>query len=357
MFDEYSEFCFTQEDHGNYLHISVPGKLPESLGEKEIKWTGPFSSPLPKHLKEEAIRLKIRLKKEGRLENLPQKQLPGYSSVYSYGVAPMGVWEITPDLKDLIYIRNDVAHKMKHALWFPLLKKLQENIPNYDYIQLTLPKLPKVVTEELLNEWYKNNLISAGFVKRLEKMGQKTMIDVIDDSKNILVKPVNHPFVNQPYHRVLIDPNQPKKTQSLSEQDLLKLKQQVVERDLYLLKGLTDAERKKLSHINPSNTDTDYSHQLHWIQWPSLNGQMDKNNAIITTKTIAQMYQYVVQSPLECFLKIHLDDLLKKGKPVFVDLPVPYNGYRANPIKKIKTKHQNRPKLKHILQKKILEID
>jgi hypothetical protein len=356
MFDEYSEFYFAQEDHGNFLHIYIPGKLPMARGEKQIKWCGNFANPSKENYKKEAIILRKNLKKNGLLKDLPQRQLPGYSSFYPYSVAPMGIWEITPDLKDLIYVRNDVAYKMKHTLWFPLWKKLQENIGQYDYIQLTLPKLPKLMLEEHLNEWYKNNTLEAGFIKRLEKLSQKTMIDIMEDDNSIRIRPVNHPFVNQPARRIEYSQNQEKSRENLPCQDMLKLKQQVLERDVYLLKGLTDSERKKMAHASLSDVEQDSTHQLHWIHWPSLNGGMNKDNAIIVTSNIKQMYQFAVQTPLESFLKSHGSDLAKKGKPVFVELPIPYNGYRSAPIKKIKTKHQNRSELKQKLQK-ALETD
>lgn len=351
MFDAYSEFYFAQEDHGDFLHIYIPGKLPMSTGQMQIKWKGNSVKPPIKDYKKAVILLKKNLKKAGNLKDLPQRQIPGYDSNYDYDVAPMGIWEITPNLKDLIYIRNDVAQKAKHTLWFPLLKKLQENIEHYDHIQLTLPQLPKLMTEEYLNEWYKNNQLESGFMKRLEKLSQKTMVDVIEDEESIKIKPVNHPFVNQPIKKVRYFLNQEKNPQNLSYQDFIKLKQQVIERDIYLLKGLSDSERKKLAHASLSDVQTESLHQLHFIQWPSLNGQMDKNNAIVVTSNIKQMYQYAVQTPVELFLRHHGAKLLAKGKPVFIELPIPYNDYRQCPIKKVKTKHDSRARLKRNLQK------
>ena len=350
MFDEYSEFYFAQEDHGNFLHVYVPGKLPFARGEKKIKWTGCFEKADANAYKKQAILFRKKLRRAGLLKDLPQRQIPYYDSYFQYTVAPMSIWELMPDLKDLVYIRNDVLYKAKHTLWFPLLHKLKESLKHYDYVQLTLPKLPQVMTEEALEQWYESNQFEAGFMKRLEKLSAKTMIDVVEDENCVKIKPVNHPFVNQPVCHVPYLPNEEKTPQTLSDQDLLKVRQQVMERDVYLLKGLTDSERKKLTHASKDISSQD-GHQLHWIQWQSLNGQMNKDNAIVVTSNIKQMYQYAVQTPLESFLKFHAKELSKYDKPVVIELPIPYNSYRSTPIKKVKTKHGNRARMKQELQK------
>lgn len=293
------------------------------------------------------------MQKRGVLKNLPQRQVPGYSSNYDYDIRPMATWEITPQFKDLIYIRNDVFQLMKHTLWHPLLELMKSNISNYDYIQLELPALPQIVTEDVLESWYKSNLVVKKFMNSLSKLSQRTSIQEKQDDSETILKLTNHPFVNQPSIRVQVFPERHPDKKELTLEEISTIRQQVLMRDVYLLKGLTDLQRKKL--VYGLNTDLDSNYHVHWIEWPSLGGQFSKDNALIVSSNIRDMYQYSIRAPLEKFLKENRKRFAEQGKPVFIELPIPRNTYRSKPIQKIKLKRQDRRRLNDVLKKSIRE--
>ena len=351
--DDIDQFFIAQEDNGNFLRVYIPG-MPQYISSKKIiKWRGSTKRPPYKKIKTVSKILKKKLLKQGLLKDLPQRQIPGYSSNYDYDFNPMATWEITPRFKDLIYIRNDVFQLMKHTLWFPLLELMKDNIPKYDYIQLELPSLPKIVTENVLQSWYKSNSVAKKFLNSLNKLSQKTSIQEKQDDSKTILKLTNHPFVNQPAICVQVFPERQPDKKEPTLDDISTIKQQVLARDVYLLKGLTDMQRKKL--VYGVNADLDSNYHLHWAEWPSLGGQFTKDNALIVSSNIRDMYQYSIREPLENFLKKNRKRFVEQGKPVFVELPIPRNTYRSKPIQKIKLKRQDRHRLNNALKKSVQE--
>ena len=353
MMDDRDRFLIAQEDNGNFLRVYIPGMPQYVSSKKVIKWRGSTSSPSPKKVKIISKIIKRKLFKRGLLKDLPQRQIPGYSSNYEYDLRPMATWEITPRFRDLIYVRNDVFYLMKHTLWFPLLELMKNNISQYDYIQLELPSLPQIVTEDVLESWYKNNLVAKNFLNFLNKLSQRTSIQEEQDDSKTILKLTNHPFVNQPAICVQVFPESQADKKEPTTEQISTIRQQVLTRDAYLLKGLTDMQRKKL--VYGLNAGLDSNYHVHWVKWPSLGGQFSKDNALIVSSNIREMYQYSIREPLENFLKENQTRFVEQGKPVFVELPIPRNIYRSKPIPKIKLKRQDRRRLNEALKKSVRE--
>ena len=353
MLTETDSFFIAKEDHGHFLRVYVPGDPHHISAKKVIRWRGEPKYPPYFKIKAASKVLKRKLAKEGLLDDLPQESIPGYSVNYPYDVQFMATRKITPQLNDLIYVRNDVFYLLNRTLWHPLLKLMQENIKNYDYIRLELPQLPQLVTEDVVQSWYEANQLAAHFWHSLDKLTKTTTIQIDQDEQKTILRLKNHPFVNQPILPVQIWPEQSAGSKELTPAELSVIKRQVLERDVYFLKGLTDTQRKKLVYgINPH---LDASYHLHWIQWPSLNGEQKKENAIIVSSNIRDMYQYAIKTPLEQFLKDNKQQLIDQGNPIILELPVPRNTYRPKPVKKIKMKRQNRRHLDRSLKKSIVD--
>ena len=351
--DDNERFLIMQEDCGSYLHVYIPGKLPGNWPIRQIKWTGTEKLPSFDDLRREATKIFPTLKKKGLIKNLPERIIPGYSHSYAYDFHPMAIREITPDPKDQVYIRNDVAYNMKHMLWFPLWALMKEKIAHYNYIQLDIPTLPPVVTEEMCQSWFDNNQRASKFFERLSQTSKDTHIERIDSDERITLKITNHPFSGQPIQCFPVFPKPKKQTIRLAEDKLSALHLWVLNRDSNLLKGLSNSERKQLRKgMNPDLTD---SYPIHWVRWLSLAGDMTGQNAIVVSLDIEKSYQFSVRYPLERYLRRNGSALQKENKPVFAEIPIPSNEYRAKPVAHTLTPRQNRRHLERLTRQAIQE--
>ena len=352
MNDE-EQFLIIAEDNGSFLRVYIPGKLPGPWPIRQIKWTGKEKVPSFDDFRREAAQIFPVLKKKGLTKDLPKRIIPGYSHSYAYDFHPMAIYEITPDPKDQVYMRNDVAYNMKHMLWFPLLFLMKEKIKTYDYIQLDLPVLPPVVTEEMCQAWYDNNQKASRFFERISQTSKDTRVERIDTDQDITLKLSHHPFVGQAIRRLPVFPKPKTRAIRLSEDQLHSLHLWVLNRDSNLLKGLSNSERKQLRKgTNPNLTD---SYPIHWIRWLSLSGDMTGQNAIVVSADIEKTYQFSVRYPLEQYLRRNGSALAKIGKPVFAEVPIPTNEYRSKPISRVLTPRQNRRQLDNMTRRAVQE--
>ena len=344
--DDRERFLIAQEDNGSFLRVYIPGKRPNNWPTHSIKWTGREHQAPYDEWRREASRLHAFYKKKGLLNDLPERQIPGYSHSYAYAFHPRAIAEITPDPKDQICIRNDVAYNMKHMLWFPLRELLREKIKQYAYIQLEIPKFPLILTEEMCQAWYENNQKSIKFFERLAQTSQDTHIETISSDREITLKITNHPFVSRPVQRIRILPQPTPSVTTLTEDQLRLLHLRVLSRNSNMLKGLTDIERKQLRRGN--NAALTASYPLHWIHWLSLSGSMTEQNAMVISSEIAKSYQFSVRYPFEQYWRRNRSFFEKQGLPVFVELPIPTNDYRSRPIAHTITHHPSRRHLNHM---------
>ena len=334
-------FVIAKEEHGSFMRIYIPGKVPNHAGSRTIRWTGvpePISGAV---LKKEAHRLKETLKSQGLLENLPQKTVPGYAHGYAYDCQLSMTGDITNDPRELIYIRNDVSYNMRHMLWYPLAEILRKEIQTHDYILLDIPVFPKVVTEKFCQDWYDSNQNKEAFVQKLNRPSNHTQICITSSCGKTILKIKNNPFEKQPTKLIQLFPEpRAKLTPQLSTTQLTDIRTRVLQRDVKYLKELTDFEKKQLSKAaNPALADL---YRLHWIQWLTLAGAAHRSNAIVVRPEIEQSYQFTVQSPFMSYWEKHKADFAERGRPVFVELPVPLNAYHHKPTPRPLTNRQER---------------
>ncbi|MBQ7412860.1 MAG: hypothetical protein IJV07_01110 [Alphaproteobacteria bacterium] len=342
-------FVIAKEEHGSFMRIYIPGKVPNHAGSRTIRWTGvpePISGAV---LKKEARRLKATLKSQGLLENLPQKTIPGYAHGYAYDCKLSMTGDITNDPRELIYIRNDVAYNMRHMLWYPLAEILKKEIQTHDYILVDIPVFPKVATEKFFQDWYDSNQKNAAFVQRLNRSSNHTQVCLTSSCGKTILKIKGHPFEKQPTRLVTLLPVPRTKTQpQLSETQLDNIRTRVLQRDVKYLKELTNFEQNQLSRASaPELADT---YRLHWVQWLTLAGAAHRSNAIVVRPEIERSYQFTVQAPFMSFWERNKVDFAERGRPVLVELPVPLNAYRYKPAPQPMTNRQERRYLNRLTQ-------
>ena len=340
--DYEQRFTLHMEDHGSFLHISIPGKAPGVHETQTIRWTamGPFLKS--NELTAERAQFKRELKRQGLLKNLPEKIIPGYAHSYAYEVRFAVPYEICTDLNNLAYIRNDVSHVANHMLWFPLMKELEGRKDQYDHILIEVPVFPKVVTESFYDKWYENNQRATSFVKRLRNSSAQTRIHRTETDREIILKVKNHPFEEQPTQRVLLDMKRIlRQPTPLSDEAAGDMKRRVLSRDAYLLRGLDDNPRKCFARGQDIPLSDAY--ELHWKRWLSLSGKQERNNVIVVPKGLSVTYRMTVQAPVECYLDKNYVRLAQAGKDVYLDIPLPMAHYRDRPIaRRCCSKRQNR---------------
>ena len=339
-------FFILQEDRGSVLRISIPGIVPETSDKRIIHWSQEaldmhpqfISRELKKQKEKEIISLLDEQKKS--FSDLPQKNVPGYTHNYPYSFQYATTSDICRDPNDIVYTRNDVQHYARHMLWFPLEKIIADKKSKYTDIQIELPVFPAIITEDFYKEWYESNQHEMLFLTRTLEQSSKTSIEKIEREDCILLKLKNHSFINQPVKRIQLIPTEQQEHITLTEKEEDLLKTSVLKRDARLLSGLTNRERRRFAR-GQKTEETSELH-IHWIHWDFLNGEQTKENALLVSSDIQTKYRLTIEQPFIKYWEHHQDDLSRKGKPVFVDVPVPMNGYRHKPIQKEHIKPQER---------------
>ena len=333
-----NQFFILQEDCGSFLRISIPGQVPDSADKRIIHWSPESLDEHPKFIpyetkkqKQKEITAWLRTQKKSR-SGLPQKELPGYSNTYLYDFQYAATSDLCRDPDDIVYIRNDVHHYAKHMLWFQIDKIIKENKNKFSDIQLELPVFPQVITEDFYKDWYDNNQQEMRFLTKTIEKSDKTFIEKVEKEDCIILKLKNHSFSNQPIKRVQLLPTsqQTHVVADLHEYDTIKLS--VLKRDARLLNNLTNRERRRFAR-GQKTEDSENLH-IHWVHWDFLNGPQAKENAILVTPDIQTKYRLSIELPFLKYWENNQSDLSRKGKPVFIDLPIPMNGYRHKPLQK-----------------------
>ena len=346
FFDFRNQFFILQEDRGSFLHISIPGQIPNSPQMRTLYWTDPelgtkpkFISPkLKKQMKKELIEFLKSQRKS--LKHLPQREIPGYKDNYSYDFQYATTSSLCRDERDIVYVRNDVQHHIRHALWLQIEEIIAEKKEKFSDIRIELPVFPKIVTDAFYREWYENNQREMRFLTKTLEKSDKTFIEKIEKEDCFLLKLKNHPFSNQPVQRVQLIPTEQKNTIRLNNEEYKLLKTSVLKRDARLLNSLTNRERHWFSRGH--KTDEAENLHIHWIHWDLLNGPQTRKNALLVTSDIQMKYRLTVELPFLKYWENYETILSRKGKPVFIDIPVPMNCYRQKPIQKEHLKPQER---------------
>lgn len=354
--DEETQFSFHQENHGSFLHIYVPGKLPDYIPMQTIRWQGKPQLPDPAEVECAKHHLKNTLNNKGLLQDLPQRQIPGYSSNYPYDCQFSILPDIVADTRHMTYIRNDVHYHAKHALWFPLLRLLTENRDKFSYILIDLPVIPQITPENFFTNWLASNQKAIRFFQKVHDSSAQTRIHRSETQDAVILSIQNHRFASQPTTRIRINfATNTHPASPLTQDELDELKQRVFSRDAYLLRGLNDQTRKSLAHGMDIPLTRDY--QLHWKRWLSLGGQQVKNNALIIPQDMALHYRTAVLLPTEHYLSQHKAELARLHKPVYIDVPVPVADYRNRPITRPHTKHIRRHALNNMVRRSVWDYE
>ncbi len=338
FFDYDKHFFILQEDRGSFLRISIPGQIPDAHETRVIHWSQETLNIYPKFISHNTKRqmrkeLTTFLKSQKKRYNLlPQKNIPGYDHFYSYDFQYATTSDICRDPDDIVYIRNDISHYIRHMLWFPIEKIIKEKKDKFSDIQIELPVFPRIITEDFYKGWYENNQQEMHFLTKTLEKSDKTIIEQIEKEDCYVLKLKNHSFANQPTQRIQLIPTTQQVQTTLSEHEYDLIKLAILKRDARLLSNLTNRERRRFAR--GQKTEDGENLHIHWKYWDFLNGPQIKENAILVTSDIQTKYRLTIEQPFIKYWERHQHIFSQKGKPVFVDLPIPMNGYRHKPIQK-----------------------
>lgn len=341
-----NKFFILQEDRGSFLRISIPGQVPDSSDKRIIHWSEAALSEFPRFIpfdtkkqKHKEITAWLRTQKRSR-STLPQKSLPGYSNTYLYDFQYAATSDICRDPDDIVYVRNDVHHYAKHMLWFQIDKIIKDKKDKFSDIQIELPVFPQIITEDFYKDWYENNQQEMRFLAKTLEKSDNTIIEQQEKEDCFVLKFKNHSFANQPVKRIQLCPTTQQTNIVLDDKEYEALKTTLLKRDARMLSGLTNRERRRFARGQKTEETSDL--HIHWIHWDFLNGEQTKENALLISSDIQTKYRLTIEQPFIKYWEHHQDSLSRKGKPVFIDVPIPMNGYRHKPIQKEHIKPQER---------------
>ena len=345
-------FTFFTEDKKTHFEITIPG-LPTKHTWK-IRWDKSLERDFKAIKQAERAEVVRYYQKHGFLAGYDDKtindmRIGGRGWIISYP------WNIKTDNPAYVRIFEHAAYwELVERLWRPMYFTLTENMDLRPFTDYTMPVLPRIVTMSFVDKWYQTNQAEASYLARIQKKSKQTRIVSQGEGDKIILKIKYHPFVNQPIERVLLYPTFPKHfPQRISFEDQEFLRQKLLRRDAYRLKGLSDNERTRLAHMQPIESHSNYL--IHWTRWLSFNGNMSAANAILVSRDTEIKYQTLVQKPFDAYWEKNWSRLSQTGKKIYVDIPIPMAEYRPTPIRPIRTKRQNRYHLNRLAQQALTD--
>ena len=340
-------FTFFTEDKRSHLELIIPGHPTQKSW--KVRWDKNLEHDFRAIKKEERAQVVRYYQEHGFLNGYDKKTLEdmrigGRGWIISYP------WNVRTDNPAYVRIFEHSAYwELVERLWRPMFFTLSENKDLYPFTEYTVPVLPRIVTTSFVDKWYQTNQAEASYLERVQKKSEQTHIIPQQEGNKIILKIKDHPFVSQPVERILLYPSFPKNfPQRISHEAQEFLRKKLLRRDAYRLKGLSDNERIRLTHLQSTATQNDY--RIHWTRWLSFHGDMSASNAILVSRDTEIKYQTLVQRPFDIYWEKNWSRLAQTGQKIYADIPIPMLAYRPTPIPPVRTKRQNRYRLNRLAQ-------